>query len=113
MKLKRLVRKIAKKINPALAESMDIYEILSQKFGQFRSMDLSSCLDADNKPIPWYTYPAIEYIKQLDLSDKVVFEYGSGNSTLFWSEHCKNLFSVEDDPHWFKKIRESLTQKKR
>ena len=73
-------------------------------------MRLKQCVDAQGNPIPWYTYPAIEYIKQLDLSDKHVFEYGSGYSTLFWSSRCKSLTSVEHDEHWYQQIRHRLPE---
>lgn len=74
-------------------------------------MRLKQCLDREGKPIPWYTYPAIEYIKQLDLSEKRVFEYGSGHSTIFWSSRCKTLTSVEHDELWFRRIRDQLPEK--
>lgn len=59
-------------------------------------------------PIPWYTYPLIEYLSNLDFSDKKIFEYGSGNSSIWWAGRCKTLTSVETDNAWFEKIR-SLT----
>jgi hypothetical protein len=62
-------------------------------------------VDAHLKPIPWYTYPAIEYLKQIDFSDKAVFEFGSGNSTLFWAQRCKTIVSVEDNVAWYDTIR--------
>jgi len=53
--------------------------------------------------LPWYTYPAIEYLEQLDLMNCNVFEYGSGNSTRYWRHRCKMLASVEDNKKWFQK----------
>lgn len=67
------------------------------------SFKLKQPVDADIQPIPWYTYPALEYIKQLDFSDKQVFEYGSGNSTIFWSKIAKKVVSIENNPEWYKK----------
>jgi len=80
------------------------YRILSIEFGQYKTMYRWDCVDRFNRPIPWYTYPAIEYIKQLDFSDKTVFEYGSGNSTIFWAVRCKKLVSVEDNQQWYNKV---------
>ena len=73
-------------------------------------MRLKQCVDASGNPIPWYTYPAIEYLNQLDLTDKHVFEYGSGHSTIFWSSRCKSLTSVEHDEHWYHQIRGRLPE---
>lgn len=81
------------------------YGILSIEYGQARTAHEWRCIDKVGNPIPWYTYPAIEYIKQLDLHDKRVFEYGSGYSTLFWASRCKHIVSVESDWEWYQKIK--------
>src|SRR5262249_32447447 len=52
--------------------------------------------------------PATEYLAQFDLSDKAVFEYGAGNSTLFWCTRARRVVSVEDDEAWFRKLRERV-----
>lgn len=84
------------------------YKILSIGFGQLKSMRRWQCIDGKDAPIPWYTYPAIEFIKQLDFSDKAIFEYGSGNSTRFWAQRCRKLVSVEDNRDWYEKIKIAL-----
>lgn len=84
------------------------YRILSRQFGQYQTMQKWACLDAQGNAIPWYTYPAIEYIKQIDFSQKLVFEYGSGNSSAFWAKRCKNLVAVEDDEQWYNKVKTQL-----
>lgn len=58
--------------------------------------------------IPWMTYPFIDYIKNLDISDKTLFEYGSGYSTIFWAENCKHVTSVEDYKQWYNKLEKEL-----
>lgn len=80
------------------------FAILSKEYGQFASMKLWSCVDGKGNPIPWYTYPAIEYLSHLDLSDRKVFEYGSGNSSLWWAGRCQALTSIEDNRKWYEKI---------
>jgi hypothetical protein len=57
----------------------------------------------NKKPLPWYTYPAIEYIEQYDFSESEIFEYGSGNSSKFWSSRAKRVTSVEFDPEWYQR----------
>ena len=88
--------------------SLQVARILRDGFGHARSVQTMSSVDRDGKPIPWYTYPAIEYLKQLDLSRKRVFEYGSGNSTLFWAERCQSIVAVEDDEQWYDKVKRSM-----
>ena len=82
--------------------------ILGFKFGHFKSVQRNSSIDQNGLPIPWYTYPAIEYIRQFDYSGKRIFEYGSGNSTLFWANLCFRLVSVEDNKRWYEKIKKKL-----
>jgi Methyltransferase domain len=79
--------------------------ILTHGYGYLRTVARQECLDADGQPIPWYTYPALEFIRQLDFRDCSVFEYGSGNSTLFWSRLARRVISVEHDREWFQRMR--------
>jgi 16S rRNA G966 N2-methylase RsmD len=57
--------------------------------------------DENNNTLPWFTYPTIEYLAQLDLSDKTVFEWGSGNSSSYFSRNCKKVISVENNVEWY------------
>ena len=84
------------------------YSILRDEYGQWNSFWNSKCLDKDGNFVPWFTYPAIEYIKQLDLSDKRVLEYGSGFSTMFWAKRTKSVVSIEDDKAWYEKLKPQL-----
>jgi hypothetical protein len=62
----------------------------------------------DGSPLPWYPYAAIHFLEQFDLSNCVVFEYGSGNSSLFWAARARSVYSVEIDPAWHEQIRSQL-----
>jgi hypothetical protein len=77
-------------------------------YAHVRSAALHQAVDAAGRAVPWYTYPAIEYVRQLDFSDKAVFEYGSGNSTLFWGGSAARVVSVEDDERWYAVLRPKL-----
>jgi hypothetical protein len=79
-----------------------------QDYGWLRSLREGRAVDAAGKPIPWFTYPAIDYIRQLDLSEKIVFEWGAGYSTLFWSSRAKSVISVETDPLWYSLLKPQL-----
>lgn len=76
-------------------------KILENEYALKKSMAEEICTDKEGNPIPWYTFPAIEYIKQLDLSSKRIFEFGSGNSSLFWADIAKEVTSVEEDEKWY------------
>ncbi len=66
------------------------------------------CRDADGTAIPWMTYSAIEYLKQFDLSNRTVLEFGCGSSTEFWASRAKEVTSVENDRAWYDRQRGAL-----
>jgi FkbM family methyltransferase len=57
---------------------------------------------SDGRPLPWLTYPAIDYLEQLDLKNRRVFEYGSGYGPRYFAERCSEVVSVESDPQWYR-----------
>lgn len=79
-----------------------------EEYAVERSIDEQTCIDKDGNPIPWYTYPAIEYLSQFDYADKRVFEFGCGNSSKFWAARAKQVVSVEDNSEWFAKWQHEL-----
>ena len=74
-----------------------------EEFAIEKSIDEKVCLDKNGDPIPWYTYPAIEYLSQFDYSSKKVLEYGCGYSSLFWAKRAKQVVSIEDNRQWYEK----------
>jgi tRNA A58 N-methylase Trm61 len=72
--------------------------------GWFTAFDTKQAVDADGQPLPWVTYSFIDFIKTRLNKNLSIFEYGSGNSTLFYAKHVKNVVSVEHDEAWFNKI---------
>ena len=97
-----------------VSEIQSVEEMYSEKFLKFiemwqkeyaieRTIDEKVCVDRDGNPIPWYTYPAIEYLSQFDYSEKKVFEYGCGYSSMFWAARAKKVVSIEDQQVWYDK----------
>lgn len=82
--------------------------ILDEGLGHRRSFQLQKPVNADGNPLPWFTYPAIEFLQQLDLSQLSILEWGIGNSSLFFSKRCKTIFSVEHNKEWFDLISGSM-----
>ena len=61
-------------------------------------------VDKNNEPLPWLTYGFIEFVSpRLDRS-MILIEYGSGNSTLFYSHKVKKVYAVEHDAVWYQRI---------
>ncbi len=72
--------------------------------GWFTAFDNQQAVDAANQPIPWVTYSFIDFIKTRLRKDLSIFEYGSGNSTLFYAKNVSRVVSVEHDEAWYKDI---------
>ncbi len=88
----------------AIKFSAQVCKILLHDLAYFASTRDGELRDHEKNYVPWFTYPAIEALKNWDLSDKRVFEYGSGYSTLFWASRAKEVVSVEHDRVWYERI---------
>lgn len=88
----------------AIKFSLNACKILLSDQAYYATVRDGEHRDHENNYIPWFTYPAIEALKNWDLSDKRVFEYGSGYSTLFWASRAKEVVSVEHNRDWYEKI---------
>lgn len=76
--------------------------------GWFRSAISQRPVDADGRPLPWLSYPFIDFIRPRLRRDMVVVEFGAGQSTLFWASHVSQVLSVEDNPAWFDELKPQL-----
>ena len=76
--------------------------------GWFRSAEERLPVDRDGKPLPWYTYPMISFLNDRVKSDMHVFEYGSGNSTLWWSKQVSSVTSCEHDRKWYDSLKPKM-----
>lgn len=76
--------------------------------GWFRSIEEGLPVDADGKALPWYTYSFINFIIGRIHPSMRIFEYGSGNSTLWWSERVASVVACEHDEPWFSVISQKV-----
>jgi hypothetical protein len=76
--------------------------------GWVKSNWVRDTVDASGDPLPWLTYPAIEFLAGRVQRSMKVFEYGSGQSTRWWARHVESVHSVEDDTAWFERISGAL-----
>lgn len=56
-------------------------------------------------PVPWFSYRATHFLKSILTDSMLVFEWGSGGSTLFFSRHAEKVISIEHSAEWFGKIK--------
>jgi len=79
-------------------------EAYLEPVGWCRSKREGKSVGYDGMPLPWFTYGAIELLSIVVRSDDRVFEYGSGQSTLWWQARVKEIVSVENDESWRDKL---------
>lgn len=72
--------------------------------GWLMSWNQNQCVDQNGDFVPWYSYPAIDFIKSRLNNTISVFEFGCGYSTLFYAKHCGRVFSVDTKEEWVNKI---------
>jgi hypothetical protein len=94
-----------------LSEPRILYSLVSfRSFGYlletgwFESFKSGEPVDAELKPIPWFAYSAIDFLKEKMSSNFNILEFGSGNSTLFFAERAKKVISFEHSRDWHLKI---------
>jgi hypothetical protein len=76
--------------------------------GWFRSFDQKEAVDANGNPIAWCTYPFLDFIYPRLQSHFKVFEYGCGNSTIWYAKKVESITSVEHEKGWLDKIQSKM-----
>jgi hypothetical protein len=61
-------------------------------------------VDRNGEVLPWMTYSIIYFLERKLQKSFSVFEYGSGNSTLWFSQFVNQVTSIEHDHNWYQKM---------
>lgn len=107
MQLKNLIMKL---IPLSWRKIIKNFWILSEIYGQRYSIIHNKCVDKDGNEIPWYTFPAYEYLKSLDFKNSNVLEFGSGASSSWWAKRARTVTAIEHDKHWFDLVKQRQTE---
>lgn len=75
------------------------------EIGWCRSVKEEQSIDRNGNYLPWLTYPAIFFLENRIKPEMTVFEYGSGSSTLWWSERVATVASCEHDLGWYNSVK--------
>jgi len=59
----------------------------------------------NGKMLPWLNRYALLELLKLDIKDWRVFEWGSGQSTLWWQDNVKEIISIEHNYHFYNMIK--------
>jgi len=74
--------------------------------GWIHSFEKRMPINKKGNPLPWVTYSFINFIENRLDKTMDIFEYGAGNSTLWYSKRVNSVISVEHDKKWFDKMRQ-------
>ncbi len=78
--------------------------MLLKEDGWFESFKTKQSIDKDGNPIPWCTYPFIKFIEPRLKKNFNVFEFGGGNSTIWYAKRVNSIKAVEHDKGWIEYI---------
>lgn len=76
-----------------------------RQIGWHRSVRAGLPVDVDGEALPWFSYPALQWLASVLRGSEHVFEYGCGNSTVWFSRHVAAVVSVEHDDNWIRQQR--------
>jgi hypothetical protein len=76
--------------------------------GWFSAFKAGEPVDKNFEPLPWLTYSFIDFITERLRNEFNVFEFGSGNSTLFFAKRVKEVTSVEHNIEWYNKLKSKI-----
>lgn len=110
---RRLLRSVG--LQPAVLDPQQeaglltvMYRSALADLGWFRSFQEGKPVDAKGRPLPWISYASLHFLEQRVKRNMRVFEYGSGNGTLWWATRVKEVVAVEHDREWYEQISAKL-----
>lgn len=83
-------------------ELSELYGLVEN--GWLRSYREQQCVDKHGAPLPWYTYSAIHFIERRLKPWMHVFEYGCGNSSLWYGRRVRSVDAVDNSPDWVGRV---------
>ncbi len=77
--------------------------------GWFRSYHRKQSVDKNGQAIPWLSYSFIHFLEPRLHKQMNLFEYGCGNSTIWFAQRVNWVDAVENDKNWITKIQNQLS----
>lgn len=59
---------------------------------------------------PWIALSSITFLERILEKNMLVYEYGSGGSTLFFASHVKEVVSTEHDQAWYRDVIKQINE---
>jgi len=74
------------------------------QIGWLESVKRAEPIDAEGRPLPWFTYGAISFLDQIVPTKGFVLEIGGGNSSLWWKARGNHVSVLESNADWAKQL---------
>lgn len=108
----KIIKNIGRRVSGKIVE-LDSLRRLKKKgylleVGWFESYKRKDAFDLQGNPLPWISYPAIRFIADRVGANMVIFEYGSGISTLWWAARVREVISCEHNKLWYYKVKSKI-----
>lgn len=59
--------------------------------------------------LPWYTRSALDVLESVDMSNKMVWEYGLGLSTCWYAKNAQVVCGIDSDYNWLRDVEHTLS----
>lgn len=106
-KIKNYIRSVLNLTHLGPLIQLNINSSLTE-FGWFQSFQKKESIDKNGKPLAWCTYSFLYFIEPRLKNYFQIFEYGCGNSTIWYANKVKSIKSVEHDSDWLNKIKHKM-----
>jgi hypothetical protein len=88
----------------SLATAFLVPVMFGYRTGFFRSCFERAAVSKNGEPLPWYTYSSIDFLKYRSYADKIILEFGGGQSTFWWAKRAKRVVTLEGNLEWYRKL---------
>lgn len=74
--------------------------LTAYRTGYLRSAFKMAAVSRKGEPLPWYSYPCVDFLRFREFTEKSVLEFGGGQSTLWWASKARLVVTLEGDEVW-------------
>ncbi len=114
--------KITKYLPKIIREKVQLYQLgynlLTKKehflheTGYTKSFLHQKPINKNGDFLPWMNYTIVHFLQERLHKNISIFEFGSGFSSVFYAQKCKQVFSLEYNLQWKQKVEELFAENK-
>ncbi len=85
-----------------------IFKNYLDETGWYESRNKKKPVNKNKEAIPWFTYSTIYFLNKRIKKGMKIFEFGSGNSTLWFANKGCFLNTIEHNLSWYNTLKDQL-----